>query len=461
MDKRDDHIIINRRDFLKFAGSAGAGLFLGSIMTGTSTRPALAADGITTTGCFALKSDPAAPVLRAISLAPSFTLKLPAPGTAKITLTNVSPARLIAGNPAATITATGDTSVIIESPSLPDGTVAVTTSFAPLPGDRMDFIVISDTHLGDPLAEEHFGRVLRHINLRRPLFLANAGDNVDVDEPRQWAVFNERMSTLKVPLFTTIGNHDSYLATRLYKKNLGDLYYSVNAFDCQYLFLDNAQKHNNATLSMDGSSPGAQWDWLQGQLALPAKHRFVFFHFPVYGVRGMMDPIYLAGTPLENRSAEVERMIRLFRENGVEYICHGHEHQPAREVRDGIVHLQLGGGGGSKASVTEDCDVNFSHIFIDEKGIRDYTTFLYYDQSEIDRIEFCEPRSAVPASYSFPLIVHGIANNGRFLAVEPEIIITSGGGKIDGLTYTAGAPGRVALEARFGAHSAGCEFEVV
>ncbi|MEW6200563.1 MAG: metallophosphoesterase, partial [bacterium] len=339
------------------------------------------------------------------------------------------------------------------------GTVKIETAYSPRPGERLNFIAFSDTHLGDPEAEEHFTRVLKHTNMRDPLFAVNAGDIVDVDEPAQWKIFEERAAALKVPLFTTIGNHDSYLSSKLYRKHLGDLFYYFKFFDAQFLFLDNAQKYNRASLYMDGSDPEAQWNWLTARIKEPAKHRIVFFHFPVFGNRSMMDPMYMQSTPLEKRKAEVEQMIQLFRESGVEYICFGHIHSPDRQLMDGIVHLRLGGGGGSKASNTDDRDVNLVHFFIDESGIRDYTVFLYFNPAEVERIEFCEPRGRLPAGAREPLVVHGVAKN-RLLGIEPEFKIISGPGKIDGNAFIADSAGRTVIEARHNSHKSRIELEV-
>ncbi len=454
--------LYSRRDFLRIAGGTGAGFLLGSLVPASSRTIAFAAgDAIGIRGGFIKSFEPGILRVRALSLEPAVTVSTDAfmNGSLKVYLTNIAASRLDV-KCEGTIEQTGETETLVVLRLPAAGTSGFETSFHPLPGERLNFIAFSDTHLGDPEAEEHFARILKHTNLSHPIFAVNAGDNVDVDEPAQWKIFAERTAALKVPLFSTIGNHDSYISTKLYRKSLGDLFYSFNVFDTQFLLLDNSQLHNNATLLMDGKDAAAQWAWLEKKLSEPAKHRFSFFHFPMFGNRSMMDPMYMIGTPFEKRKEEVDRMMALFRKTGVEYICFGHLHSPERTVKDGMVFLRLGGGGGSKASSTDDKDVSFAHIFADDGGIRDYTVYMYHNQSEVERIEFIELPKSSPSGARLPIIVHGIAKDGRHIAVDAEVGLVSGPGGIANNRYIAEKAGRVKLEAKFEQHKAFCEFDI-
>jgi predicted phosphodiesterase len=452
----------SRREFLKFAGGAGAGFLLGSLIPASSRTAAFAAgDAVGIRGGFIKSFEPGLLRVRALSLEPAVTISAEAfkDGNLKVYLSNIAASRLDV-KCEGKIEQTSETETLVELRLPAAGTAVFETSFHALPGERLNFIAFSDTHLGAPEAEEHFARILKHTNLSHPLFAVNAGDNVDVDEPAQWKIFAERTAAMAVPLFATIGNHDSYISTKLYRKNLGDLFYGFKAFDTQLLFLDNSQKHNNATLFMDGNDFLAQWDWLEKQLLEPAKHRFVFFHFPMFGGRSMLDPMYMIGTPLDKRTEEVDHMMALFRKTGVEYICFGHLHSPERTVKDGVVFLRLGGGGGSKASSTDDKDVSFAHIFADENGIRDYTVFMYHAQNEIERIVFCEPFEKLPVGANAPIIVRGVAKDGRLLGIDAEINLVSGPGRITNNVYIAEKSGQASLEARFEQHYISFVFDV-
>ncbi|MFA6449242.1 MAG: metallophosphoesterase [bacterium] len=436
---------------------------IGSLIATTSRTTAFAAGNtVGVQGGFIKNFEPGLLRIRALSLEPAVTFSANAfkDGSLKVFLSNIAASRLDV-KCEGRVEQTSETETLVELRLPAVGTTGFETSLRKLPGERLNFIAFSDTHLGAPEAEEHFARILKHTNLSQPLFAVNAGDNVDVDEPAQWKIFAERTAGLKVPLFSTIGNHDSYVSSKLYRKYLGDLFYSFNAFDAQFLLLDNSQLHNNATLLMDGKNADAQWEWLEKQLSEPAKHRFAFFHFPMFGKRGMTEPMYSVGTPLDKRKEEVDRLMALFHRTGVEYVCFGHLHSPERTEKDGVVFLRLGGGGGSKASGTDDKDVSFAHIFADEKGIRDYTVFMYHNADDVEKITFCEAPYNIPVGTCVPIIVRGVASDGKLFAIDAKINLVSGPGRLTDSKYTANGAGRVRLNARLEHHEALCEFDVV
>lgn len=449
---------------MKLAGCAGLGLFTGAAFD--TARPLIArADGkgysIEAEGAFVKLDSPDSVTMRALSLEPKIriTAKDGAPEHLEVIINNVHGKLLKINGEGFGEIVRSEKEIRTSLPVAKIGKAELTTEYVPPRGETLNFIAVSDTHLGADLAEEHFPRIIDHINARRPDFAADAGDIIDVDEAAQWAVFEQKDALLGVPFFTTIGNHDSYLSTNLYKQHLGKLYYGFTAREAQFLFLDNAQKFNNATLVMSEGKPDAQWNWLEKKLAEPARHRFVLFHFPMFGNRSMLDPQYLQRTPPEKRKAEVDKMVDLFRKAGVEYIMFGHLHSADRQEIDGLIHYRLGGGGGSKASSTEDRDVNFAHFFIDDKGIREYRLFSYFDDSELKRIEFCETPETVYAGVETPLIVNGVAEN-RLLAIKPSLKVVSGDGRIESGNIFTGGPGGVTVAAEYAGRKAEIKFKV-
>lgn len=313
---------------------------------------------------------------------------------------------------------------------------------------NFSFIAVSDTHLGDEEATERFLKIVEHVNFRKPAFFIICGDNVDVDSKEQWEEFDRLTSKLEVPLHTAIGNHDSYLSTRLYKKHRGKLFYSFGYGNSHFIVLDNAQKFNNATLFMQPGNKPAQWKWLREDIKTPAAHKFVFFHFPVYGSRSMLDPQYMQATPPEKRRKEVDEMIKLFKENGVEYIVFGHRHSYEREVREGIVHLRTGGGGGSRASHTGEENVGFVQFFVGPDSVEDVPVYIYGEAVELS---FGNPKKALIVGESVQYVVDGIDANGRRLAAMPEFSVRGDIGEItpDGL-FTAKRAGEGAVVAKEG-----------
>ncbi len=288
--------------------------------------------------------------------------------------------------------------------------------------NKFNFIVLGDTHLGSKMAEEPFQEIVKQINYRMPSFVINTGDNIDVDEPNQWKIFNELTSKIKVPFFTAIGNHDSYISNRLYLKNRGPLYYSFDYGNSHFIILDNAQNTNNATLYIYPQKKSEQWDWLVKDINSNAIHKFVFFHFPVFGKRSMLDPQYNPFTSQEERKTEVEKMIKLFKENGVKYVCFGHIHDYKREEIDGIIHLRSGGGGGSETSKTVKENIHFVHFFVDDKSIKDIAVFIY---GEFSKLEFVNPINKLTVGDKHHFIVDGVVSTPN-TATDSKVILNSG-----------------------------------
>lgn len=423
----DINKFFKRREFLKGLAISGAGIAVGTF------RPSFAhaADGksylVKTTGSFVKSREYEMLSVRALGLEPVIRLKSQTSRTLRISINNVWSDRLTFFGPSIEAMEVSGRTVRMDV-YLPAGEeVVLESSMKLLPGEILNFCAFSDTHLGVPEAEEHFSRVQKYVNMRMPHFVVDAGDIIDFDDAKQWQVFAEKDAGLKMPLFSTIGNHDSYLSNKLYEEYLGDLFHGFSFNGSQFLFLDNAQKFNNATLVMDGNKPMAQWEWLEEKLKQEADNRFVFFHFPVFGVRSMLDPMYVKDSNLEARTVEVSKMVDLFKTSGVKHVCYGHLHSAYREEKDGITYQRLGGGGGSKASHTDDKNVNFSHFFIDENGVRCYTTNLYVDDAKIKAISFCELPEKVHVGSKIPLIVHAeTGSEFKYFGLDVPVSIKSG-----------------------------------
>lgn len=440
----------NRRYFLKSLAASGVGLAFG--MTGAvRTRAASNPFMVKAYGSFRKSVSEEMFFARAISLEPKIRFMSKKGRTVRVVLDNVWADRLqIFGPNIEGIDATRRT--IRADIYLPGGEeVTLETKLKPMPGETLNFCAISDTHLGVPESEEHFALLQKYINQRAPLFIVDAGDIIDYDEPAQWKIFDEKEEAFKIPFFSTIGNHDSYVSTKLYEQYLGDLFYGFTYEGSQFLFLDNAQRYNDATLVMDTPRPMEQWEWLEKTIKDEAKQRFAFFHFPVYGDRSMLDPMYIKNSNMENRMAEVNKMVELFKTSGLKHVCFGHLHSPYREEKDGIIYQRLGGGGGSKASHTDDKNVNFCHFFIDDDGVRIYVTHPYFKEEDVKRIEFCELPEKLPVGSKRSLIVHGLSGSEyKYFAIDPQVTISSGStATIKNNILIAKRGGKVVLTAKY------------
>ncbi len=78
------------------------------------------------------------------------------------------------------------------------------------------------------------------------------------------------------------------------------------------------------------------WQWLQETFTRPGpRWRIPFTHHPAY----------CAGPSHDNDSEVVERLVPLYRDNGVRLVLAGHEHNFQLSEVDGVVHLLSGAGG--------------------------------------------------------------------------------------------------------------------
>lgn len=444
------HSNFNRRAFLKSLAASGVGLAFG--MTGAvKTRAASSPYLVKAIGSFKKSVTEDLAYVRALALEPKIKFMSKKGRVLRVVLDNVWADRLQVYGPSIEgMDVSGRT--IRADVYLPAGEeVLLETRLNPLPGETLNFAAISDTHLGVPEAEEHFDKIQKQVNKRKPLFIVDAGDIIDFDDMKQWKIFEEKESLFKIPFYSTIGNHDSYISTKLYEQFLGDLFHGFTFNGTQFLFLDNAQRYNDATLVMDSAKPMEQWEWLERSLAEQAKRRFAFFHFPVFGDRSMLDQMYVKNSNMETRISEVNKMVDLFKTSGLGYVSFGHLHSPYREIKDGIVYQRLGGGGGSLASATADKNVNFCHYFIDDSGVRIYTTHMYFKDEDVKGIEFCELPEKLPAGSKTPLIVHGLSGSQfKYYSLDVDAKITSGNGADikDGMLH-ARRGGRVTVKAAY------------
>ena len=70
--------------------------------------------------------------------------------------------------------------------------------------DYLEFVILGDNRDG----YQTFSQIIEQINAIGPVFTIDNGDLVFGGEPNKYRLFNETVSKLQVPLYTTIGNHD-------------------------------------------------------------------------------------------------------------------------------------------------------------------------------------------------------------------------------------------------------------
>ena len=203
---------------------------------------------------------------------------------------------------------------------------------------------------GDPRPKERFfaqvaAAILQAHRAQPYQFGLTLGDNfynfgIRSVTDRKWELLWERpYGPLGIPFYATLGNHDYRgnvqaqidYSQRSRTWRMPARYYSFQAGSARFFALD-TEKWSSA-----------QRDWLQRQLALPARFRIVYAHHPVisYGHHG---------GEAKTRDIRTE-LLPLLESGRVDLYLTGHDHD-LQHLRRGRLDLVVCGGGGTPTRPT-------------------------------------------------------------------------------------------------------------
>lgn len=136
-----------------------------------------------------------------------------------------------------------------------------------------EFVILGDNRNG----YDTFSQILGQINEKNPLFVIDNGDLVYGGEPNKYRLFNQMVSKLRVPLYTTLGNHDIRENGRpTYTMLFGPPYYSFDYGNDHFAFLDSSRGWVEKQ-----TIPEEQYKWLESDLQKASGKRiFVISHIP-------------------------------------------------------------------------------------------------------------------------------------------------------------------------------------
>ena len=160
----------------------------------------------------------------------------------------------------------------------------------------------------------------------------------------EWLSFNNCTEALeqKMPLFLARGNHEGNdFASEILLKQYGHFttehfYYTHYEKNTFFIVLDTNEK------GLEGSIQGDQLAWLEQQLDSASLEQsvgniFLFMHQPLYPQGKHM------GEDLKN----ADELHQLFLKNKkIRAVFSGHDHMFNKFVKDGMIYLTTGGGGG-------------------------------------------------------------------------------------------------------------------
>lgn len=227
--------------------------------------------------------------------------------------------------------------------------------------DYSEFVILGDNRNG----YQTFSQIIDQINAINPVFVIDNGDLVFGGEPNRYRLFYETVSKLRVPLYTTIGNHDIRENGRPnYTKLFGPPFYSFNYGNNHFAFLDSSRGWAEKR-----AIPEEQYTWLENDLKnANGKRIFVISHIPPTDPRNDLEPNKFPEVPgveetnffqrlMDNYSlykskdhgfpdkAEAERFEALMTKYKVDTVFLSHIHSYFSFVKNGVRYIISGGAG--------------------------------------------------------------------------------------------------------------------
>ncbi len=188
------------------------------------------------------------------------------------------------------------------------------------------FAVMGDIQNAMPTVHEVFARINLEPGVR---FVISLGDIVHRGRDDEWDLFAHQLTTLDVPFYSTIGNHELW-------GNLDRWYRSYGRANIHFRFRGVAVTLvDSASATLDPSVHG----WLDGWLAESAGDLHLFgTHYP------LVDPIGLRqGSFASHREAQA--LLARLAAGGVDLTVYGHIHTYEGFSNAGIpAHISGGGG---------------------------------------------------------------------------------------------------------------------
>lgn len=239
-----------------------------------------------------------------------------------------------------------------------------TVAIAPdLNKDYPEFIILGDNRDG----YQTFATIIEQINAINPIFVIDNGDLVFGGEPNKYRLFYETVSKLRVPLYTTLGNHDIRQNGRdTYTMLFGPPYYAFDYGREHFVFLDSSRGWAEKT-----AIPEEQYAWLEADLKTASERGqkiFVISHIPPVDPRSNLEKNTFPNEPgvakttlfetLMNKYSnyanmdhgfpdkqEAARFENLMTKYGVDTVFNSHIHSYYSFLKGGVQYIISGGAG--------------------------------------------------------------------------------------------------------------------
>jgi predicted phosphodiesterase len=203
------------------------------------------------------------------------------------------------------------------------------------------------------------GAIIAEIERLKPDFVMGVGDMIEGYSgdmqavASEWEEYKHLIEPLTMPVHLVAGNHDIWddQSLELFKRYVGDPYYSFDVGDVHFLVLDTSRWDSSAALPED------QIDWVKSDLEdhRDAAYTLAFLHKP-----------YWIETTAVGRP---DRLHSLFVDYGVDAVFTGHYHIYFSGEFDGISYTGIGSSGGYCEPGVTGIDYHYAWVTVDESGI--------------------------------------------------------------------------------------------
>jgi 3',5'-cyclic-AMP phosphodiesterase len=269
------------------------------------------------------------------------TVDLAAAGTWTITVDNaLADLDATAGALAVTTLPTARPTLRSWSIDLPAGTTAVHIA----PPDADDggpwrFAVMGDIQTAMPTVHEVFARINAEPDIR---FVVSTGDITDRGREPEYEMFEEKLLTLNVPFYSTIGNHELW----------GDIDRWYVRFGRATVYFDFRRVAFAVVDSAGAGIDPITNDELDAWLAAhPEGLSFFFTHYPP------LDPLGVRQGSFASRR-EAQQLLARLAAGGIDTTFYGHLHTHASFENAGMP-AEISGGGGADPMAFDGIDRHF------------------------------------------------------------------------------------------------------
>jgi Icc-related predicted phosphoesterase len=185
-------------------------------------------------------------------------------------------------------------------------------------------------------------------------FVVAMGDITERSELWEYDLFDQQLTTLQIPFYTTNGNHELWADFSRFHDRYGRASFSFTFKGVTFTFADSGDA---------GIDPLVE-TWLDDWLAAASDHTSIFLtHFP---------PIDPVGTRYGGfrSSDDARRLLSRFVQTNVDLTLYGHIHTYIEFDNAGIP-AYISGGGGAEPMKWDGINRHFLVVDVDATGIRD------------------------------------------------------------------------------------------